>query len=275
MDYAKNDERIRIVGMEGSRTNTNIPKDDFQDYDITFFVNDRSDFTKNDEWLSYFGNIIMIQKPEDMELFPAANEGYGYLMLFDDYTKMDLKLYEKRHITYYLNQDKLRTILMDKDGDINQEVIATDKEYWIKEPSARSYDDCCNEFWYLTPYVVKGLCRAEILFAIDHLHLMRKELLRMISWKVGLKHGFNFSVGKNYKFIDKYITEDLWDELLRTYDQGSYEKMWKALFKCHDIFRKVSVDCAESFGYGYPAYDKNVSKYVVDMFEKYGKQRNA
>ena len=31
---------IRAVTLEGSRTNVNIPPDDFQDYDITFFVTD-------------------------------------------------------------------------------------------------------------------------------------------------------------------------------------------------------------------------------------------
>lgn len=271
LDFAKENEHIRIVGMEGSRVNENIPKDDFQDFDITYFVDDISEFTKGDEWLSYFGNIIMMQKPEDMELFPAEPEGYSYLILFDDYNKMDLTLLEKHHIPYYLTQDKLRTIILDKDGDIKQEVVATDEEYWIKKPSARSFDDCCNEFWNLTPYVVKGLCRKEILFAIDHLHLMRSELLRMISWKVGLEYGFHFSVGKNYKFINKYIPEELWEELLSTYCQGSYEMMWKALLKCHAIFRKVAEECANSFGYEYPIYDKNVSKYVMDMFETYGK----
>lgn len=272
IDFANSDERVRIVGMEGSQANVNITKDEFQDFDITYFVNDISEFTRSDEWLSYFGNIIMMQKPEDMELFPAELEGYSYLMLFDDYNKMDLTLLEKHHISYYLKQDKLRMIILDKDGDIKQEVLATDVEYWIKRPSARSFDDCCNEFWNITLYVVKGLCRKEILFAVDHLYLMRNELLRIISWKVGLEYGFHFSVGKNYKFINKYISKELWEELLSTYCQGSYEMMWKALFKCHAIFRKVAKECADSFGYEYPIYDKNVSKYVMDMFEKHGKE---
>ena len=34
LNFAKSDERIRMVTLEGSRTNVNIPADDFQDYDI-------------------------------------------------------------------------------------------------------------------------------------------------------------------------------------------------------------------------------------------------
>ncbi|MDD4493015.1 MAG: aminoglycoside 6-adenylyltransferase [Eubacteriales bacterium] len=271
MGFANEDDRVRIVGMEGSRVNINIPKDKFQDFDITYFVNDISEFTKNDDWLSYFGSIIMMQKPEDMELFPAELEGYSYLMLFDDYNKIDLTLLEKRHIPYYLKHDKLRTILLDKDDDINHDTPATDEEYWLKKPSARSFDDCCNEFWHLATYIVKALCRKEILSAIDTLYLMNKELLRMISWKIGFEYGFHFSVGKSYKFINKYISKELWEELMSTYCQGSYEMAWESLFKNLEIFKKISGECSVSFDYEYPLYDKNVSKYVIDMFEEYGK----
>lgn len=38
LNFAFQDERIRIVTLEGSRTNVNIPKDNLQDYDITFFA---------------------------------------------------------------------------------------------------------------------------------------------------------------------------------------------------------------------------------------------
>ena len=40
LNFAKADDRIRVVTLEGSRTNINIIPDDFQDYDITFFVTD-------------------------------------------------------------------------------------------------------------------------------------------------------------------------------------------------------------------------------------------
>ena len=72
LNLAKSDERIRMVTLEGSRTNINIPPDDFQDFDITFFVTDMQSFTKDDKWLDVFGKRLILQKPEDMELFPAA-----------------------------------------------------------------------------------------------------------------------------------------------------------------------------------------------------------
>lgn len=37
LGVAQKDERIRAVYMNGSRTNSNAPKDIFQDYDIVYF----------------------------------------------------------------------------------------------------------------------------------------------------------------------------------------------------------------------------------------------
>ena len=37
---ANSDELIRAVTLEGSRSNPAIPKDDFQDYDICYYVSD-------------------------------------------------------------------------------------------------------------------------------------------------------------------------------------------------------------------------------------------
>jgi aminoglycoside 6-adenylyltransferase len=48
LNFANRDDRIRIAAMEGSRINANIPKDDFQDYDITFIVTDMDSFIENE-----------------------------------------------------------------------------------------------------------------------------------------------------------------------------------------------------------------------------------
>lgn len=263
LNFAFQDERIRIVTLEGSRTNVNIPKVNLQDYDITFFVIDMGEFLKSDDWLSVFGNRIMMQKPEDMELFPPEEKGFSYIMLFDDGVKIDLTLLPVSMLEEYLTRDKLVKIMLDKDNMIKAEIVPTDEDYYIKCPTERKFDDCCNEFWNVATYVSKGLLRGEILFAIDHMNeVLRHELLRMISWYVGTEKGFNFSLGKNYKFLDKHISKELWDNLLNTYSMSSYEEMWKSFDLCLCLFKKISKKVADSLGYNYPDYDENVTKYL-------------
>ena len=271
LNFAKTDKRIRMVTLEGSRTNTNIPPDDFQDFDITFFVTDMDSFTSDDKWLDIFGERLILQKPEDMELFPAVEKGFSYLMLFTDDVKIDLTLLPLELIDEYFTWDKLVKLLLDKDNRIVKPPIPTDIDYHLQKPTQRMFDDCCNEFWNTTTYVVKGLCRKEILFAIDHMNdIVRKELLRMISWLIGIKQGFHFSLGKNYKFMKQYAPEELWERLMSTYNMDSYPHMWESFEQCMALFREVSSEVACQLDYQYPLYDEKISNYVIRQKKKYG-----
>ena len=62
---AENDERIRAVYMNGSRTNPNIKKDVFQDYDIVYVVKETLSFINDKKWTSLFGEIAIMQLPDD------------------------------------------------------------------------------------------------------------------------------------------------------------------------------------------------------------------
>ncbi len=270
IEYAKQDDRIRLVTLEGSRTNKNITPDTYQDYDISYFVTDLDSFKANDQWLDVFGARLMMQKPEDMVLFPPElGNWFSYIILFEDGNKLDLTLIPLNEVeAYFADSDGLVEVLLDKDSLITNEVVPNDRQYWIKKPTAREYDDCCNEFWMVSTYVVKGLARKEILFAIDHLHeVARPNLLRMMAWHIGAEHGYTFSVGKNYKFIDRYLTTEDWETLLSTYAENSYPSMWKSLLTCCELFRKYSKAVAEHHGYPYPNYDRTISGYMKGIYE--------
>ncbi|WP_058829094.1 aminoglycoside 6-adenylyltransferase [Paenibacillus polymyxa] len=267
--FAMNDKRIRLVTMEGSRTNFNVPPDSFQDYDISYFVTNMDSFKESDQWLNVFGDRLMMQKPEDMELFPSElGNWFSYIILFEDGNKLDLTLIPVNEVEdYFMNSDGLVEVLLDKDVLIQEEVIANDHQYWIKKPTAREFDDCCNEFWMVSTYIVKGLARKEILFAIDHLNeIARPNLLRMMAWKIGSEQGYIFSVGKNYKFINQYLPNEDWESLLSTYSENGYREMWQSLLTCYSLFRTYAKAVASSLKYEYPEYDEAVTRYTVNIY---------
>ena len=269
LTFAENDARIRVVGMEGSRTNVNVPKDRFQDYDITYIVTDMGSFIQDDGWLDYFGKRIIMQKPEAMELFPPElGNWFSYLMLFEDGNRIDLTLVPIDELELYLHSDTLLTVLLDKDGRVPVKPIPTDASYHVSKPSAQVYDDCCNEFWWVSTYVAKGLCRGEILFAMEHLNsYVRPMLLRMLSWQVGIHTNFSLSVGKSYKYLGNYLDENTWNQLLKTFPKCSVSDIWDALLVCHSLFRQSGIYVAERLGYTYPDYDQNVSRYIQKLRE--------
>lgn len=269
LDFARNEERIRLVTLEGSRTNDRIPRDAFQDYDISFFVTDLDSFKENDRWIDGFGRRLMMQKPEDMELFPPElGNWFSYLILFEDGNKLDLTLIPLNELEdYFAGSDGLVKVLLDKDARIGREVAASDRQYWIKKPTARAFDDCCNEFWMASTYVAKGLARKEILFAIDHLNeIVRPNLLRMMAWHIGSERGYDFSVGKNYKFIDRYLPPEEWEALLSTYAEHGYPEMWRSLFACHALFRTYAKTLAKHLGTRYPDYDEAITNYTENIY---------
>ena len=153
-EFAYQRSNVKIIALEGSRTNENIKKDKFQDYDFAFFVSDIECFTHEESWLSLFGELLFIQKPEDMELFPPdLDYGYSYIMYFKDGIKMDITLINLKDLNrYFSDSDGLVKILVDKDNLVIQEIVPDDSNYWLKKPTEREFYDCCNEFWSVSTY---------------------------------------------------------------------------------------------------------------------------
>jgi aminoglycoside 6-adenylyltransferase len=271
LGFAKSDERIRLVGMEGSRLNPHVPKDKYQDYDISFLVTEMESFKASDSWLDYFGKWIFMQKPEAMSLFPhELGNWFSYLMLFSDGNRIDLTLIPLEELELYLQSDKLLKILLDKDDLVKYPPAPTDQDYHVQKPSAAFFDDCCNEFWWVSTYVSKGLWRREFLYAIEHFHnYVRKSLLRMLSWKVGIDTGFSLSVGKSYKYLNKYLPPKTWKDLLAIYQNGSFEELWEALFASFRLFREASREVSERLSYPYPDYDEQITAFIEKQYREY------
>jgi len=265
LDFARQEDRIRAVTLEGSRTNPNVPRDHFQDYDITFIVTDMSFFVDDPNWIDRFGERIIMQRPEAMSMFPPDLGNYfSYLMLFTDGNRIDLTLVPIEEKESYRESDKLLQVLLDKENCLIDLQPATDVDYWVKRPSAEFFADCCNEFWWVSTYVAKGLWRKEILYAMDHAQLyVRPMLMKMIEWHVGIQTHFSLSVGKNGKYLEKYLSRERWELLMATYPKGGYEQVWSSLFAMGELFRVTATEVAEHLGYKYPVEeDRQVTAYL-------------
>ena len=265
LSYASNDERIRAVGLNGSRTNPNAPKDMFQDFDIVYLVNDIDSFIYDKHWIDVFGERIIMQTPGDMSMFPSDLGGrFSYLMLFTDGNRIDLTLVPIEEKGIYCKEEKLTVILMDKDNCLRKVPLPTDEDYWAKRPSAEYFADCCNEFWWVSTYVAKGLWREEIIYAHEHLNnILRPMVLKMLEWNVGIENNYSISVGKCGKYLEKYLSEKNWQELLSTYAGGNYDDVWRALFAMVHLFRNTAIGVADRLGFEYSSEeDERVTTYL-------------
>jgi aminoglycoside 6-adenylyltransferase len=264
LSTARQDERIRAVIMNGSRLNPNAPRDPFQDFDIVYFVTEMAPFVRNREWIKRFGELMILQMPEDMQDPPPSEDGgFGYLMQFTDGNRIDLGIYPLEKLHEHLD-DSQSVLLLDKDGIIPPFPPASDKDYLPKPPTAKTFADCCNEFWWVSPYVAKGLWREELTYAKSMLDgAVREQLMKMLTWQIGVKTQFSVSPGKLGKYFQQYLEPELWELLLRTYADASYEHTWEALFTMGDLFRITALGVAEHFGFEYNhGEDERVSAHL-------------
>lgn len=74
MNIAKADDRVAAVYMNGSRTNPNVPKDIFQDYDIVYVVRETKSFIEDKEWIHKFGKILYMQYPDESPDYPMIRK---------------------------------------------------------------------------------------------------------------------------------------------------------------------------------------------------------
>jgi len=129
-------------------------------------------------------------------------------------------------------------------------------------------ENCSNEFWFLSIYVAKGLCRNELLYAIKHLNLMKEQMLTMVSWKVGIETSFSVSVGKSYKYLDRYISPETWKTIIKTYKNDSIDDTWNSLIVCCNVFQESANYVSKELQYTAPEYNKKVIDYMKRFIPK-------
>ena len=150
-DVAHADGNVRAVLMNGSRVNPNVGKDIFQDYDIVYYVRDVEQYKLDGDVSRKFGEIMIMQTPEDMDDPPPRGDGhYVYLMQFTDGNRIDLSIVPVGWIDK-AGQDSLTKVLIDKDNLIDALPPPNDRDYLPKKPTAKAFEDCCNEFWWGCP----------------------------------------------------------------------------------------------------------------------------
>jgi aminoglycoside 6-adenylyltransferase len=183
---------------------------------------------------------------------PGAAERFSYLMQFTDGNRIDLTLIPS-DVFARAASDSLTIVLLDKDGLLAGVPPPSDANYLPTPPSERAYADCCNEFWWMSTYVAKGLWRDELTYARAMLdQVMREELMDMLAWYVGVRTRFSVNVGKSGKYLRRYLEPELWRLLERTYADARSESAWEALFAMCRLFRGAAHEVGDHFGYQYP-----------------------
>ena len=151
--------QVEAVAMSGSRTDTKAPKDEFQDYDVVYVVDDLDNLTSDLSWLDLFGKRIIEQEV-------GFSHRRLFLMLFEDGNRIDLTLCPKEHIQEWVDSEAGFTVLVDEKG-LFESYSPSPQRFWIHPASETDFEKTCNEFWWVSAYVVKGIYRKQVIYATD------------------------------------------------------------------------------------------------------------
>ena len=253
LNTAQKDARIQAVYMNGSRTNKNALKDIFQDYDIVYVVDETLSFIEDKIWIKNFGEILYMQYPDE---FPNCKSDkancYGWLMQFTDGNRLDLHVVTPEYAKKDVLADKLCQILLDKNNILPPIPTATDEDRHIKKPTEAEYLAVCNEFWWCTNNLAKGLWRKEIPYVQDMTNFcVQKQLEKMLGFKIGLLTNFSVSIGNSGKYMYRWLTETEWQTYLATYFGSNPEEAFKAIMTMCDLFEETALFVGSKLGYTY------------------------
>ena len=258
LDAARKDDRIRAVYLNGSRTNPNVPKDKYQDFDVVYAVSDIAPFSEDNGWLSDFGPLAIMQEPSRIDLAfghePDPFRRYTRLMLFADGNRIDLTVAKLDLAVAEYTKDSLTLPLLDKDGILPQIPPPSDRDYWVNRPTEAQFQGNCNEFWWCLNNVAKGVNRDELPYVMEMFNVyVRQALMRALDWSVGAQTGFSVSTGKSGKFLKRYLSAERYEALKKTYPDGDYARIWEAVFASCSLFSEISREIAAVLGYRYLA----------------------
>ena len=248
--------QVDAVALSGSRAEGHAPKDEFQDYDVVYVVDDLDTLTRDLAWLDQFGTRII-------EQHNILGNRRLYLMLFEDGNRIDLTLCPKDHINEWVDSEAGFTVLEDKKG-IFETYSPSPQRFWISPASETDFEKTCNEFWWVSAYVVKGICRKQVIYATDHLYgICQQELLKVLAWQVASDRG-KVDIGKNYKYLFNYLPAEKKKEFSNLLDFSSLDKIIQYLLATMQIFHQEAQSLSQKMGF---EYDREVAEKMIQYAE--------
>lgn len=250
--FAKEEDAVRAVVMNGSRVNPNVKKDVFCDYDVVFFTADPRRFLDDQDWIARFGQLVILQQNDFTE---RGVDGFIFLMLFMDGVRIDLA-FRALSTLDYVTEDSLAVMLLDKDQRLAPLPEPSERAYQVAKPDENEFAKTINEIFWCSGNIAKGLWRGELAYSKEMMDVViRPCILNVLTWYAEVQHGWAVNPGKFCKWLDRYLPAELWAEYSTTYCGAGEAENWDALLTALRLVDRLGPQVAAALGYSYPAED--------------------
>jgi len=264
--FIDGDERIRAAILNGSRADEHRRKDAFSDFDLACFVEDFASFLRSMPDMRIFGETLIVHTSNDMLYLPDERaEVYMVQALYPDGHRIDFAFRPLTVLNRHLENEPKSVVVSDKDNRLNREYYRGNVDFKMKIPSEKMFQSAINTFWWLVPYVVKGLKRREWFYAERHLRLLRDIALDMLCWEVASKDPA-FTPGNAMRHASKALRENDLHTMLKAQNNNSETTMWQSLNALCSMVLKRSEALATVLNYALDAGTyQDVYRYALKM----------
>ena len=267
--FARGDERVRAVILNGSRARAGAVLDEFSDTDVAFVVDDLGAFSGDTAWHLAFGEqLVSLPNAGQFEGHPVHNR----LVLYNDGVKVDFLCWPAAVMTPLATRSPLPPfldqgyeVLVDKDGLCARLAPPTGAAFVVTKPSESEFAELVNAFWWETTYVARNLARGDLLFARYNLDVVMKLQIvrRCLEWSVSMNRGWSYKAGLLGRGLHEHLDPATWKELEASYSGGAVAEQWQSLWRTCALFRRVATQVAAGLGHQYPtSLDENVTSHL-------------
>ncbi|MBN2876461.1 MAG: aminoglycoside 6-adenylyltransferase [Bacilli bacterium] len=268
LQFAKENDNIRALVLQGSFVNDNVLKDDFSDLDPLFYVRDTSQFITKNDWKQYFGKPM--SEFSDEGVVRDGLKWYTRLTIFDDGFKIDFG-FQSVELAKYANDMQLYRIYLDKDDILPKPEVTDERKFYVIRPTEEQFLARINAFFYDSSYVVKALARNEMYFVKYMESVIRDDKIKiLLDWYIGLDYDFKVNTGIMGRYFRRYLDDEIWNMMLRTYSNGERTKSAEGLMAMFDLVHKLGIKIAEKLDFEYPQrHEKDMRAYCTDIIKRY------
>ena len=97
---------------------------------------------------------------------------------------------------------------------------------------------------------------------------IRPMLRQLLEWKIGIENNFSVSVGKSAKYMDKYVSKEIYQRYLGTYSLPEVKCIWDAVFDMCELFEEIAMEVSGKLNLTYDLVEaENSKRYIKHVRE--------
>jgi aminoglycoside 6-adenylyltransferase len=231
--WATGDPNVRLVVVTGSYARGEA--DELSDLDVELYVDEPSELLANRSWFERFGDVVVTEELENPGWHPTR------LVYYID-GKIDFMI-ASASVVSSVTYDAPFRVVLDKDG-VTPKLRTIDPA----PPTEEEFDRCINWFYAAAIMCAKNLSRDDPWPAKTRDHDLKSELLRMIEWAHGSRHGWDAPVGNGGKRILHWTDDDISRDVASCWAGFSVDTSAEALVRSTRLFDRLAIEVARGLG---------------------------